>query len=62
MAQVAALVTDFAERRCEAVADAAGAMREPLRRGQGAMQTAFAGLQTHVDSAVAELQVLGSSS
>ena len=57
MAQMAALVTEFAERHAGDVASMADSMQTQLRSRQGTMQTAFGQLDAHRDTAVAELKV-----
>jgi hypothetical protein len=57
MAQVGALVAQFAKRRTGDVAAAADAMRVQLKSGRDATQTAFAALAARREAAVADLQV-----
>ena len=57
MAQMADLITGFAERRAGDVASMAASMQTQLRSRQGAMQSAFGELDAHRDAAVAELKV-----
>ncbi len=57
MAQMGALVTEFAERHAGNVASMADSMQTQLRSRQGTVQSAFGELDAHRDSAVAELKV-----
>ena len=61
LAQVAALVRDFAKGRSEQVDAAAGAMKGQLQNGQSAVQTTFGQLEAHRLRAITELKVHRSS-
>ena len=57
MAQVSALVSQFAKRRTGDVASAADAMRVQLDNSQGATLSAFGKLAARMQAAVVDLQV-----
>ena len=57
MAQVSALVSQFASRRTGDIAVATDAMRLQLRSGQDATQAAFGELTARREAATADLQV-----
>ena len=59
MAQVAGLVTEFADRHASDVASIADCMQTQLRSRQGTLRSAFGELDAHRESAVAELKVCG---
>ena len=61
MAQLGALVSQFAERRTRDVAAATDAMRRQLQSGLDATQTAFDDFATRRGAAVADLLVSTSS-